>query len=237
MNAPRSIEFMLPGESAKVHDPLSMIMSTERKTSVVSASGIDELRIVHERKRLFDEDSEVIKETPEEDDSDTNEEEEIGDVVGVMKKNAVDGGEKRLSSSSSVPPSPSPPGPRRKSSVRVQLDTISTPPPDTRRLPGLPRAMPSCVLPLPPPSTSASTHQCVVQGHVFSAIDVPGRPAFRHAWYERLSSVCCIIMVVDCSDWESLVMAAEQIRRLSGKEGAGKVNETVPTRDSRGSPS
>ena len=96
-----------------------------------------------------------------------------------------------------------------------------------RRLPGLPGSVSTSVLPLPPLSTSTSTHQCVVRGHVFTAVDTPGRPAFRHTWYEQLPSVCCIVMVVDCSDWESLVLAAEQIRRLSGKEGACKVNESV----------
>lgn len=101
----------------------------------------------------------------------------------------------------------------------------STPPPGLRVIDGG-RLASTSVLPLPPLSTATTAHQCVVRGHVFTAVDTPGRPAFRHSWYEQLASVCCIVMVVDCSDWDSLALAAEQVRRLSGKEGAYKVSES-----------
>ena len=117
---------MLPGEREKVHDPLSVIMSTERKTSIVSASSIDDLRIVHEGKRLFDEESDIIQEGPEESDSDADEEEDGVEAIALNDDNDS----KRRSSV--VPPSPSPNAPRRKSSARVHLEILSTPPPKTR---------------------------------------------------------------------------------------------------------
>jgi len=41
------------------------------------------------------------------------------------------------------------------------------------------------VLPLPPPSTSTSTTTCIIKNHVFTGVDCPGRPCYRHEWYNR----------------------------------------------------
>ena len=79
------------------------------------------------------------------------------------------------------------------------------------------------VLPLPPPSTKATNHQCCVSGYTFTAVDVPGRAAYKHAWYEDIEGVKAVVMVVDLCDSEKLDMAREEVKRLESLSSLDKL--------------
>ena len=49
---------------------------------------------------------------------------------------------------------------------------------------------------------------------------MPGRPAFRHTWYEDLTNVKGIVVVVDVGDALGVKVAKREIARL-GKVGGG----------------
>ncbi|GMH98011.1 hypothetical protein TrVE_jg4612 [Triparma verrucosa] len=207
----RNIDFMLPGEHEKVHDPISVMMSTEMKKSPSRKFVVDKTK---GRKLFGDEDAgEGGEEKKEDTDIDTGKLDKVDKVDDEQGEDHQQEQQEDGTNAEELEDAE-----ERKRSPTL----LSTPPPVSRALSTVASAF---VLPLPPPSTCTTTHQCVIRGHAFTALDTPGRPAFRHTWYENLSAVCCIIMVVDCSDWSSLVLAAEQVRRLSGKEGGFKVDK------------
>ena len=91
------------------------------------------------------------------------------------------------------------------------------------------------LLPLPQSSTLPTNHTCLCRGHIFTAVDQPGRPAFRHSWYDDIGGVRGIVMVVDVGDREAVGMAKKEIRRLGKMEGKipvlvmGNKSDTVTT--------
>jgi GTPase SAR1 family protein len=115
-------------------------------------------------------------------------------------------------------------------SPQLRPSSISSPPSPARspREPATPRSDTKGVsqlkhlklLPLPPPSSETTSSLCYARGYTFTAVDVPGRPAFRHLWYNDLKEVCCVVLVVDVSDVDNMPLNVEQVRRL-GKEGGG----------------
>ena len=103
---------------------------------------------------------------------------------------------------------------KKKEEALFEFRAIAAPPPVLKKL---------RMLPLPPPSTSLRVYNCFSRGFAFSAVDVPGRPAYRHQWYDDLQGVCCVVLVVDVSDRESLPLVVEQVRRLGSEGGGGKL--------------
>mmetsp|Transcript_19672 Transcript_19672/g.41146 ORF Transcript_19672/g.41146 Transcript_19672/m.41146 type:complete len:567 (-) Transcript_19672:40-1740(-) len=92
-------------------------------------------------------------------------------------------------------------------------------------------------LPLPASSSSPQAFTCLCRGHVFTALDMPGRPAFRHSWYQDLQGVKGIVMVVDVGDKEVIGMAKREISRLGRIGGQvpvlvlGNKSDTVTTKN------
>jgi len=83
---------------------------------------------------------------------------------------------------------------------------------------------PTMISPCPPPSTDIQHHRCLAKGHAIILRDQPGRPAFRHLWYEDLGEVRCVIFVIDTSDYRKFPIVKSELMKI----GADKSLENMP---------